>query len=75
MKKSAKNAREQESKKVLKATRVWVQNPLCSTKKFDKLQLVEFFIQAAGLVYHHDAVVDSIAVGVYHQPKAVFSAA
>ena len=38
-------------------------------------KVTSFFIQAAGLVYHHDAVVYIIATGAYHQPKAVLTAA
>lgn len=38
-----------------------VQDPSAPAKKFDKSRLVEFFIQAAGLAYHHDAVVDIIS--------------
>ncbi len=36
-------------------------SPSAPAKKPDKFRLVEFFIQAAGLVYHHDAVVDIIS--------------
>ena len=37
--------------------------PSSAAKKFDKFRLVEFFIQAAGLAYHHRA-----KRGAYHQP-------
>ena len=39
----------------------WGSNPYSAAKKIDKFRLVDFFIQAAGLAYHHDAVVDIIS--------------
>ena len=35
-------------------------------------KVTSFFIQAAGLVYHHVLACISSPQGVYHQPKAVF---
>ena len=41
---------------------LWVLNPTRSAKKTDAYAS-DFFIQAAGLAYHHDAVVDIIKGG------------
>ncbi|MBR2966717.1 MAG: hypothetical protein IKC52_04530 [Clostridia bacterium] len=50
--------------------------PFASAKKIDKFRLVDFFIQAAGLAYHHDAVVDIIkgacALASHHAPACIF---